>query len=583
MDEFILKENKSNRSIELCRRIVTTESFIEEAMAIYGDRYNYDKVNYINGKQKVVIGCSIHGDFEIFAREHLDGKGCPICEKSDKFLTKLKDKFGDKFGLDYYVYKNSTTPITLICPKHGSFKRLPNSILSSQFGCPQCGMSANQEACDKRHQEAENRKAEEYKIKEAEIKAKYQIQIDEFNNTELKYKTLMQRWLKNPNMQLPRSEDLFGGYDIYRRLVELYKRIIKNDALWIEEYKNQHRLSYSEAKKLSHFQIGDEVYLFIGEAPDRKIIEDYKRNSFYDIPFNEFLSGSGCEVIFENGDLFIYIHPLLSGIKPEDIAGSIEVERFRNMEKPIINPQRKVASQMAIIKYREQYPDYSDELLVKYVEDLYPNIYEEPLIVAEEIIKELYRNQEDLTEDMFKLQLVYWSDHYKLIGYTKACKKFEEVIRQYNALIEYIYTEAQKRTLYLSECREYAFEGVKEYISSLYEDKDKTLAQKFFTLLNNRALHDSDQISGYILPFHCYGEPNGDVVFTKHKRSLECWDAEGKPIVSEKDIEQKIVLPLEKNDTKNTIAVGFSNKTKIIIFCVIMILFILFIIFQICF
>jgi len=46
-------------------------------------------------------------------------------------------------------------------------------------------------------------------------------------------------------------------------------------------------------------------------------------------------------------------------------------------------------------------------------------------------------------------------------------------------------------------------------------DKGKTLAQKFYTLLNNRALYDTDQISGFVLPFHCYSEPNGDVVFTK--------------------------------------------------------------------
>ena len=91
--------SESNRSLELCRRVVTTESFIREAIEIYGDRYKYDKVEYKNRDNKVIVTCPIHGDFHIFAREHLDGKGCPKCEKGDKFIAKLKEKFGNKFGL----------------------------------------------------------------------------------------------------------------------------------------------------------------------------------------------------------------------------------------------------------------------------------------------------------------------------------------------------------------------------------------------------------------------------------------------------------------------------------------------------
>ena len=87
--------NLKNRSIELCRRTVTTESFIEEAIKIYGDLYDYSKVAYVNKEHRVTIVCPIHGDFQVFAREHLDGKGCPKCEKGEKFIAKLKEKFGD--------------------------------------------------------------------------------------------------------------------------------------------------------------------------------------------------------------------------------------------------------------------------------------------------------------------------------------------------------------------------------------------------------------------------------------------------------------------------------------------------------
>ena len=123
-----------NRSLEMCHRTVTTESFIAEAKAIYGDRYDYSKVEYKNREHRVTVICPVHGEFNVYAREHLDGKGCPKCEKADKFLAKLHEKFGDKFGLEQFVYQSSTEPVTLICPEHGAFTRLPNQILSSTFG-----------------------------------------------------------------------------------------------------------------------------------------------------------------------------------------------------------------------------------------------------------------------------------------------------------------------------------------------------------------------------------------------------------------------------------------------------------------
>ena len=131
-------DSQSNRSLELCKRVVTTESFIAEAKEIYGDRYDYSKVEYKNREHRVTIVCPVHGDFQVYAREHLDGKGCPKCEKGDKFLLKLKNKFGDKFGLDEFIYESSTAPVTLVCPKHGAFSRLPHQIINSSQGCPEC-------------------------------------------------------------------------------------------------------------------------------------------------------------------------------------------------------------------------------------------------------------------------------------------------------------------------------------------------------------------------------------------------------------------------------------------------------------
>lgn len=171
-----------NRSLDMCRRTVTTESFIAEAKEIYGDRYDYSKVEYKNKDHRVTIICPVHGEFQVFAREHLDGKGCPKCEKGEKFLAKLHEKFGDKFGLEQFVYESSTTPVTLICPTHGAFSRLPNQILSYTYGCPDCANQVKEDA----HAAAEAKKAAEpfkrgaaTQKKIAEFREKHQEMTDE--------------------------------------------------------------------------------------------------------------------------------------------------------------------------------------------------------------------------------------------------------------------------------------------------------------------------------------------------------------------------------------------------------------------
>jgi hypothetical protein len=38
----------------------TTEEFIQDAIKIHGDKYDYSKVEYINSKTKVIIICKEH-------------------------------------------------------------------------------------------------------------------------------------------------------------------------------------------------------------------------------------------------------------------------------------------------------------------------------------------------------------------------------------------------------------------------------------------------------------------------------------------------------------------------------------------
>ncbi len=62
------------------RHKYNTEEWIEQAMEVHGDKYDYSNVKYINSKTSVKIICTVHGVFEQLPSEHLSGKSCKWCK-----------------------------------------------------------------------------------------------------------------------------------------------------------------------------------------------------------------------------------------------------------------------------------------------------------------------------------------------------------------------------------------------------------------------------------------------------------------------------------------------------------------------
>ena len=58
------------------------EEFIIKAHKKHGDKYDYNKVKYVNSATKVCIICHEHGEFWQKPNDHLQGKGCPKCNLS---------------------------------------------------------------------------------------------------------------------------------------------------------------------------------------------------------------------------------------------------------------------------------------------------------------------------------------------------------------------------------------------------------------------------------------------------------------------------------------------------------------------
>lgn len=62
----------------------STTKFILKSFETHGDIYDYSKVEYIGSKNKVIIGCRQHGDFEQIPGRHIEGGGCPRCALNSK-------------------------------------------------------------------------------------------------------------------------------------------------------------------------------------------------------------------------------------------------------------------------------------------------------------------------------------------------------------------------------------------------------------------------------------------------------------------------------------------------------------------
>lgn len=125
-----------------------TNSFIKKANKIHDNRYNYSAVRYINNTTKIIIICSIHGEFKQTPQCHLVGQGCPKCgrtrsidsrrDTTKSFIVKSKKKHGNEYDYSKVQYVNQRTKIIIICKKHGEFLQAPNDHIQGH-GCVKCG------------------------------------------------------------------------------------------------------------------------------------------------------------------------------------------------------------------------------------------------------------------------------------------------------------------------------------------------------------------------------------------------------------------------------------------------------------
>lgn len=126
---------------------LTTSEVIIKCKQIHGNKYDYSKVEYINSITKINIICPEHGEFLQLYHDHIKTGGCSICSGTGKLSTKhFIDKalkiHGNKYDYSKVEYINNESKVIIKCPLHDSFLQSPHDHLSGK-GCPACGRLAS--------------------------------------------------------------------------------------------------------------------------------------------------------------------------------------------------------------------------------------------------------------------------------------------------------------------------------------------------------------------------------------------------------------------------------------------------------
>lgn len=150
---------------------LTKNNFIERSNVIFGNKYDYSKVEYMNNSTPVTIICPIHGEFKKTPNHHLNGQGCPTCAKiarvekktlsNEEFIEKARKVHGEKYDYSKVKYTGRRKLLTIICPIHGEFKQIANNHLQGE-GCPICGRNKTIESSTMPFQEFVKKAKEKY-------------------------------------------------------------------------------------------------------------------------------------------------------------------------------------------------------------------------------------------------------------------------------------------------------------------------------------------------------------------------------------------------------------------------------------
>lgn len=156
---FLYKKSDDAKRCFVCKKKLkinhpTSRSvFIDACKKVHGDYYDYSLIpDVFSAKQKITIICPKHGEITTSADQHKNKyAGCQQCHISNittanrssktNFIVKANSVHEFKYRYEQVDYINATTPITIICPKHGAYEQIPDVHLRGS-GCKICGSTS---------------------------------------------------------------------------------------------------------------------------------------------------------------------------------------------------------------------------------------------------------------------------------------------------------------------------------------------------------------------------------------------------------------------------------------------------------
>lgn len=135
---------------------LTNEEVVKSFIEIHGNRYDYSHVLYKNMRNKVIIICKEHGEFQQLAHHHIAGRGCRLCANKiinvnngkgfsqEQFIEIIKSKNIPNLSFDKVIYQGKRKDIIVTCSIHGDYITKAEMLLKGN-GCSKCRSSVGED------------------------------------------------------------------------------------------------------------------------------------------------------------------------------------------------------------------------------------------------------------------------------------------------------------------------------------------------------------------------------------------------------------------------------------------------------
>ena len=132
----------------MTRKRLTQEEFVAKATETHGSLYDYTNTTYVNSRSKVNIMCTkCKSTFSQKATTHLQGSGCPHCNKHNKKLTNedfIKSCIkvhGNLYDYSDTLLVNLRSKVKVYCNRCNSYFTQRAKNHKDGNGCPKCSLN----------------------------------------------------------------------------------------------------------------------------------------------------------------------------------------------------------------------------------------------------------------------------------------------------------------------------------------------------------------------------------------------------------------------------------------------------------